>query len=92
MDTKELRKELKTALEKAIHETLIKRNALAGSKIKKAIKKASGLVAKKFYKAIKVLSEKEVLLKKKPAKKKSSIKKVSVKKKSPGKVIVKKRK
>lgn len=80
MDKKALRKELETALVKSIEETLLKRNPLAGQKIKKEISKVSKKVAKKFFKAIKELNHVK-LPSVKPAKKGSSKKSSPVKRK-----------
>jgi hypothetical protein len=61
MDKKALRKELEHALSKSITDTLNKRNALAAAEIKKKVEDVSKTVAKKFYKAIKSLSDKAVV-------------------------------
>jgi hypothetical protein len=74
MDKKTLRKELESALIKSMEETLNKRNAIAGKKIKKKTEAAAKTVAKKFYKAIKELSEKKVPAAKTDSKNTSTIK------------------
>lgn len=79
MSKKELRKELELILIKTIEEVLNKRNAEATKKIKKATQDASKMVAKKFLKIIKTLTENKILTPKNIVKKTSTpIKKVVI--------------
>jgi hypothetical protein len=69
MGNKTLRKELELDLIRSIEETLNKRNAIAAGKIKKKVEEASKDVAKKFYKAIKLITNEKAAASKSTSKK-----------------------